>query len=112
VDVRDLKVWQDARQLSDEVRLCVELWPRRDQRTMGDQAIRAADSIATNIAEAMGRQTQPLQLHALLIARGSALELETWLDACTTRGLEQPQNGATRIRQIARMINGLIRRRR
>lgn len=105
-------VWRKARQLADEVRLAVELWPLRDRRTAADQVIRCADSVPANIAEAMGRDTRPQQCHFLVVARGSAYELENWLDSCESRGLERPQNGPERAREISRMLNGLIRRRR
>jgi four helix bundle protein len=72
------------------------------------QGIRAADSIGANIAEAMGRITNPDRLRLLFIARGSVNELEHWLARAEARRLPCPPKGRSRAREIGRMLNGLI----
>jgi len=73
------------------------------------QAIRSADSICANIAEAMGRWSAADQLRILFIARGSATELQNWIHRATARGLACPADAVLRVREIGRMLNGLIR---
>ena len=104
-------MYQRSIALADEVRYCLDQWPILDRRTAGEQTLRAADSVHANLAEAMGRYGDRDQRHFLHIARGSALELAGWLDTAERRGLDRPQNGPDRAREIARMLNGLIRRR-
>ena len=108
-DYRDLVVYQRSRVLADEVRAYTQRWPQLDRMAAGLQVLRAADSVGTNIAEAMGRYTRPDQRHLLRVARGSALELAHHLDVASARMLQVPQNGPERARELARMLNGLIR---
>jgi four helix bundle protein len=75
---------------------------------MGDQLIRAADSVPANIAEATGRWTAADKRRFLLIARGSLHETENWLERASNRGLLSPDL-LDRIPEIARTLNGLIR---
>ena len=94
--------------LADELHDSVLSWGSVDLWTAGVQAIRAADSIGANIAEAMGRLTNRDQSRVLYIARGSANELEHWLSVAQSRGLRVPSEGSQRAREIGRMLNGLI----
>jgi four helix bundle protein len=105
----DLAVYQRAAALADEMRASVRSWESVDQWTVGVQAIRAADSICANIAEAMGRQSHADQSRILYVSRGSATELQNWLQRASERGLACPVDARKRIREIGRMLNGLIR---
>jgi four helix bundle protein len=104
----ELLVYRRAACLADELRDAVQRWDSLDVWTSGVQGIRAADSIGANIAEAMGRLSNPDQTRLLYIARGSTNELEHWLARAETRGLPAPINGRNRAREIGRMLNGLI----
>ena len=53
----DLAVYRRSAALADELHDSVLSWGSVDLWTAGVQAIRAADSIGANIAEAMGRRT-------------------------------------------------------
>jgi four helix bundle protein len=105
----ELVVYQRSAALADELRAAVRTWDSVDQWTVGVQAIRTADSIAANIAEAMGRWSHADQVRILFIARGSANELENWLARALARGLTSPDDGGARAREIGRMLNGLMR---
>ena len=73
------------------------------------QLLRSADSVAANIAEAVGRWHPNDRRRLLIVARGSLYETEHWLVRAEARGLLGP--GAARpIDEIARTLNGLIRR--
>ncbi len=71
--------------------------------------VRAADSVGANLAEAAGRWHTPDRRRFLLIARGSAYELEHWLLRAHARGLIEDDAGA-QLREMHRVIQGLVRR--
>ncbi len=98
-----------AAELADELHFAVAQWPPSARSTIGSQLVRAADSVGANIAEATGRSSSADKRRFLLIARGSLYELEHWLLRAHKRGLtSNPRNEETA--EIARMLNGLIRR--
>jgi four helix bundle protein len=105
----DLAVYRRSATLADELREAVRTWESVEQWTVGVQAIRAADSVAANIAEAMGRWSHADQSRILFMARGSANELENWFGRAAARGLSCPVDGQARAREIGRMLNGLLR---
>ena len=104
----ELVVYQRAAAFADELRAAVKTWDSVDCWTCGVQAIRAADSVGANIAEAMGRLTNPDRLRLLFVARGSVNELEHWIARAQAGDLSCPANSRTRAQEIGRMLNGLI----
>ena len=76
---RDLKVWQDARNLAVDVYRCTENFPKTETFGLQIQLRRAAVSVASNIAEGQGRNTRGEFIQFLGHARGSLLEIETQL---------------------------------
>jgi four helix bundle protein len=86
----------------------VSEWPWFEQRSLGLQIVRAADSIGANIAEAMGRWHRPDQRRFLFVARGSLRELEHWVEVAQERGLLDSQAG-NQLPELARTLAGLIR---
>jgi len=107
---RELTVYRRARTLADAVHALSVQWDSFDQWTVGVQLVRAADSVGANIAEAHGRGSHADQRRMLLIARGSVLEVEHWLDTAVARGLVGGSDLITEIRDIARMVNAMIAR--
>jgi four helix bundle protein len=104
-----LEVYRLAAQLSDEFRGAVRRWEKADVWSSGIQAMRAADSIGANIAEAFGRGTRPDQTRFLFIARGSAFEFQHWIARAEARDLPCPPKARERADRVGRMLNGLIR---
>jgi four helix bundle protein len=109
-DFKGLRAYELSRRLAAHVYAAVQEWRYLDQRTVGLQVIRAADSVGANIAEATGRWHQGDQRRLLLIARGSLKETEHWILVAQERGLMDSQAHRP-IAEIARLINGLIRKR-
>ena len=74
---RDLKVWQSAMLLAEEIyRLCGN-FPKHEIYGLASQLQRSAVSIPSNIAEGQGRNSPNEFHHFIGIALGSLAELET-----------------------------------
>jgi four helix bundle protein len=108
---RDLLVYRRSVALSDALYRCVASWNSFARWTVGVQLVRAADSIGANIAESRGRTRDPDQRRFLIVARGSALELEHWIDRALERGLHVPAAATEEAKEVGRMLNGLLRAR-
>jgi four helix bundle protein len=74
---RDLKVWQSAMLLAEEIyRLCGS-FPKNEVYGLTSQLQRSAVSIPSNIAEGQARNSSREFRHFLGIALGSLAEMET-----------------------------------
>lgn len=110
-DYHHLEVWQKARKLSVHVYRRTAVFPGA-VRTLVDQMQRAALSMASNIAEAHGRQTSRERIRFLGIARGSLVELEMQTLISGDLGHLSPRQTEIIVNatnELARQINGLIR---
>jgi four helix bundle protein len=106
----DLIAYQRAAALADDLRAIVKSWSAMDQWTVGVQLVRCADSVGANIAEAFGRGTSPDQLRFLLFARGSAYELQHWIERAISRSLiREPATYRARAGEVGKLVNGLHR---
>jgi four helix bundle protein len=74
---RDLKVWQDAMQLVQEVYALSRRFPKSEQFSLRSRLQRAVVSIPSNIAEGHARSRTKEYLRFVSIARGSLAETET-----------------------------------
>ena len=54
---QNLRVYQQAQALFPIIYKLVRKWPEKDQRELGSQIIRAANSVHSNIAEGYGRNS-------------------------------------------------------
>ena len=113
--VEDLDVFQRAYQLSLEVHKTSLEFPRIEQGALADQIRRASKSICANLAEGFGRQRQsrPEFRRFLVMAIGSADEMQVWTSYCRDLGyidaaVSERWRGA--YREIARMLSGLSAR--
>ena len=75
----ELKVWQEARNLSKVVYSITAKFPREEQYGLINQMRRSAISVPSNIAEGCGRNHSKDSVQFFHIARGSLYELETQL---------------------------------
>jgi len=77
--IYELDVYKLAEDLSDMIWDDFDKWSHKVQNTIGYQIIRAADSIAANIAEGYGRYTPADRKKFYLYSRGSFEETKAWL---------------------------------
>lgn len=108
---KDLKVWQKAMDLAEEVYGLTEVFPKHEIYGLTNQMRRAAVSVPSNIAEGRGRSTDRDFVYFLHHSRGSLHELETQLLIARRRNYMSeaafhPLNEL--IQEIGRMLNGLI----
>jgi len=71
----DLKIWQKAVELSNEIDLLAKTFPVDERFSLSSQIKRAADSVVLNIAEGSTGQTKPEFRRFLGIALRSAIEV-------------------------------------
>jgi four helix bundle protein len=107
---RELDVYRRSVALGSALAEAVRDWDNFALWTCGVQMVRAADSIGANIAEAHGRDTFLDRRRQLYVARGSAFELEHWLEVAVERRLPHPRAARGEAQEISRMLNGLARR--
>ena len=111
-DYKDIKVWQRAMQLAEEVYRLVKQLPKEEMFGLSGQLRRAVGSIPSNIAEGYGRESKTEYLRYLKIARGSLYEVETQLYLCIRTGLlreEDTDKAFSYVSEIGKMLNVLIR---
>jgi four helix bundle protein len=106
---RELDAYRRAVDLANEVFELSARWESFERWTLGVELIRAADSMAANIAESTGRWHTADRRRLLFIARGSLNETEHWLLVAEERGL-LPTGYSARISEIGRPLSGLINR--
>lgn len=83
----DLRVYQLAEGLADDIWRLVCRWDPLARDTIGKQVIRSADSIGANIAEGSGRGTYQDNRRFVRMARGSLCETRHWLRRAFRREL-------------------------
>ena len=80
---RELRVWQKAMDLVENVYILTRRLPREETYGLSSQIRRAAVSIPSNIAEGHTREHIKEYLHHLSMAQASLAELETQLEIAT-----------------------------
>ena len=110
--VEDLEVFRRAYRLSLEVHRASLEFPRIEQFALADQVRRASKSICANLAEGFGRQQQskPEFRRFLMMALGSADEMQVWVLYCRDLGYidkDAAERWRGEFREIARMLSGL-----
>ncbi|MGN0526841.1 MAG: four helix bundle protein [Acutalibacteraceae bacterium] len=109
----NLKVWNMAMDLAEEVNKLVKLLPPEEKFALGDQMRRSSISVPSNIAEGKDRDNDKELAHFLRIAKGSRAELQTQLLLCVRFGYltkEQTTYAIELPEQIGKMLHGLIQK--
>ena len=83
--IKELDVYVLAEKLADRIWEDYDEWSLKARSTMGFQMIRAADSIAANLAEGYGRYTPADRKMFYRYARGSFEETKAWLRKAVRR---------------------------
>jgi four helix bundle protein len=108
---KELLVWRKARVLATRIYTVTRAFPREEMFGMSTQMRRSALSIVFNIAEGKGRYTHADYRSFLIIARGSAFELDAQLSIATDLQYiaEATANDlSANTEEIARMLNAMI----
>lgn len=108
----NLRVYQLAEALADEVWDTVVAWPPLAKRTFGEQLVRAADSIGANIAEGEGRGSYRDNRRFVRIARGSFKETQHFLRRAFRRQFlspEQVESLKEKTDALAPMLNAYLK---
>ena len=85
MNLSELKVYNIANEIGDEVWDIVDKWDFFTKDTIGKQFVKSADSIAANIAEGFGRYHYKENKNFAYYARGSAYETLDWLNKVARR---------------------------
>jgi four helix bundle protein len=107
---RQLIVWQKAMDLAEQCYQITRVFPAEERFGLISQLRRASASIAANIAEGQGRHHIKEFLNHLSMARGSLMEVETFLLLSERVGhvsTDQIQPLLSLSDEISRMISGL-----
>jgi four helix bundle protein len=107
-----LRVYRLSEEVADLVWSMVNAWPPLAQRTVGEQLVRAADSIGANIAEGVGRGSFQDNRRHVRIARGSLHETKHFLRRAFKRDLmTQAQTDALRplVEELAPTLNAYLK---
>ncbi|MBI5778437.1 MAG: four helix bundle protein [Planctomycetes bacterium] len=86
-NIEDLRVYQIAEEIADKIWDICDKWNAFAKRTVGEQLVRAGDSIGANIAEGFGRYHYKENIKFLYYARGSLHEITFWLKRALKRKL-------------------------
>lgn len=105
---KELIVWQKSITLVREIYSITDSFPRSEIYGLVSQLRRASISIPSNIAEGHARKSSKEFSHALSIAYGSGLEVETQLIIAKELGFINEINFnrvVSRLEEVLRMLN-------
>lgn len=108
-DFRDLKVWPAAHQITLTVYRCTRDFPREETYGIVSQLRRCSASVAANIAEGCGRSGNAEFGRFLIMAMGSASELEYFLLLARDLGYRTPEQHASVAQEVLTMRRVLNR---
>jgi four helix bundle protein len=112
-DFRDLKIWDRSHRFTLAVYRLTRQFPKEETYGLTSQMRRSASSIATNIAEGCGRNTDADFSRFLVISMGSASELEYQLILAHDLeylSLDEYETALSELTQIKRMLNSFIQK--
>lgn len=109
--VKDLRIFQQAEILSDEIWNEVIKLDYFSKRTVGEQLVRAIDSIGSNIAEGYGRHHLKEAINFYYYSRGSLEEARYWIKRLLKRKILPEQKCVKwleELKNLAPQINTFI----
>jgi four helix bundle protein len=107
---RDLMVWRRSHEVVLLTYRLTSGFPRTERFGLAAQMRSAAVSVASNIAEASGRSTDPDAARLLSIAAGSASELQYQLELAIELGYSDDlaRQALSNSHEVKRMLRALI----
>ncbi|MGC2891643.1 MAG: four helix bundle protein [Candidatus Acidiferrum sp.] len=111
-DFTDLKVWQLARELRNQVYKLARKFPPEEKYGLASQMQRAAISITANIAEGFGRYSYQENIQFCRTARGSAFEVRDHLITAEDQSYissSEHQDVDALAQRVIQTLNGYIR---
>ena len=109
--LEELKVYNEAMDIGEEVWNIVIEWNYFEKDTIGKQLVRSIDSVAANLSEGFGRYHFRESKHFAYYSRGSLYESKTWITKAHNRKLinqEIYENLISSIEVIGKMLNKYI----
>ncbi len=110
---RELRVWQDAHELTVEIYRITDKFPVIERYRLVDQLCRSIASVPANIAEGTGRYSKKDFAKFLYISRGSLEEAKSFLIlACDLGYIDKVQYEKLdkKCIDVSKMLNGLIKK--
>ena len=110
--LEELKVYQLAMEIGELVFNITVKWDLFNKKSLGDQYLRAADSIALNISEGYGRFHYKENKNFCWYARGSLFETKTANQKAFNRKLitdEEYNNLLSKLKECHLLLNGYIK---
>ena len=108
---RKYQVWELGHQITLDVYKLSKQFPKDEQYGLTSQMRRASSSVPANIAEGCGRESEAEFKRFLVIANGSATELEYFLILVKDLKLVSEENveaHIAKVDQLKRSLNKLI----
>jgi len=108
---RSLNVWQKAMELAERCYVATRPFPKEEQYGLTSQIRRCAVSVAANIAEGYGRDSDGSFVQFLRVSQGSLKEFETHVILSERIGLMQETEAVApldRADETGKMLRGLI----
>jgi len=110
--LNDIDAYKTAFRLSNYVWGIITKWDSFARNTLGQQFVRAADSISANIAEGFGRYTKKDKIKFYRYSHGSIMESLDWNEKSTVRGILHPEEYRHIINELKKLrkeLNQLIK---
>jgi len=111
LQLNDISAYKTSFNLSNYIWRIVIKWDYSLRKTVGDQFIRAVDSISANIAEGFGRYNKKDKIRFYRMSFGSLSESLDWNEKAKIRKLlkeEEYQYIFKELKQLQKDINNLI----
>ncbi|WP_456446695.1 four helix bundle protein [Oceanithermus sp.] len=105
-NLKELEVWREAIALAKRVHETSKDWPKEEVYGLTSQTRRAATSIASNLAEGLGRGSSAEIVRFGKISLGSAYELYSLLELSSALDYSTPEDLA----DLSERLNSLTRR--
>ena len=112
LQLSDIGAYKISFHLSNYVWNIVIHWNYFSKKTVGDQFVRAVDSVSANIAEGFGRYNKKDKVKFYHYSYGSISESLDWNQKAKVRSLleiEEYNHIFTELQKLPRELNGLIK---